>query len=84
MPLARVTLADVTLDDKYVKEAGRIYLTGVQALVRLPMLQRQRDVAAGRYFLTLANRRIRQNLAAVADNDDAQTTAAANAVLERF
>jgi alkylation response protein AidB-like acyl-CoA dehydrogenase len=44
----------------------------------------QRDVAAGRYFLTLANRRIRQNLAALTDNDDAQTTAAANAALERM
>src|SRR6476660_3374849 len=37
----------VTLDDKYVLESGRVYLTGTQALVRLPMLQRQRDTAAG-------------------------------------
>jgi indolepyruvate ferredoxin oxidoreductase len=37
----------VTLDDKYVVESGRIYLTGTQALVRLPMMQRQRDLAAG-------------------------------------
>jgi indolepyruvate ferredoxin oxidoreductase len=42
-----VILAEVSLDDKYTKESGRIYLTGVQALVRLPMLQRARDVAAG-------------------------------------
>jgi len=40
-------LAEVTLDDKYVLERGRVYLTGVQALVRLPMMQRQRDLAAG-------------------------------------
>src|SRR5215469_1235884 len=40
-------LAEVTLDDKYVRETGRIYLTGVQALVRLPLMQRQRDLAAG-------------------------------------
>jgi indolepyruvate ferredoxin oxidoreductase len=40
-------LKQVTLDDKYVLESGRVYLTGTQALVRLPMLQRQRDVAAG-------------------------------------
>ncbi len=39
--------AAVTLDDKYVVEAGRVYLTGTQALVRLPMMQRQRDLAAG-------------------------------------
>jgi indolepyruvate ferredoxin oxidoreductase len=37
----------VTLDDKYMLERGRVYSTGVQALTRLPMLQHQRDVAAG-------------------------------------
>src|SRR5438270_13208455 len=40
-------LAAVTLDDKYTVEKGRVYLTGTQALVRLPLMQRQRDVAAG-------------------------------------
>jgi indolepyruvate ferredoxin oxidoreductase len=40
-------LAAVTLDDKYSLDTGRIYLTGTQALVRLPLIQRQRDVAAG-------------------------------------
>ena len=40
-------LKQVTLDDKYVVESGRVYLTGTHALVRLPMLQRQRDAAAG-------------------------------------
>ena len=39
--------AAVTLDDKYTLESGRIFLTGTQALVRLPMMQRQRDVAQG-------------------------------------
>jgi len=42
-----MALAAVTLDDKYILDRGRIYLTGTQALVRLPMMQRQRDVAAG-------------------------------------
>ena len=37
----------VTLDDKYLSEDGRIYLSGVQALVRLPLLQSRRDRAAG-------------------------------------
>jgi indolepyruvate ferredoxin oxidoreductase len=37
----------VTLDDKYALETGRVYLTGTQALVRLPLMQRQRDLAAG-------------------------------------
>jgi acyl-CoA dehydrogenase family member 9 len=43
----------------------------------------RRDLTVGRHFLKLANRRIRNNLAALWDNDDADTTRAANAVLER-
>lgn len=42
-----MALKAVTLDDKYVLDEGRVYLSGTQALVRLPMMQRQRDVAAG-------------------------------------
>ncbi len=42
-----MSLVAVTLDDKYLLEKGRVYLTGTQALVRLPMMQRQRDTAAG-------------------------------------
>nr|MDJ0957125.1 indolepyruvate ferredoxin oxidoreductase family protein [Arenicellales bacterium] len=38
---------NVTLDDKYTLDNGRVYLTGVQALVRLSLMQRQRDAAAG-------------------------------------
>ena len=37
----------VTLDDKYALDSGRVFLTGTQALVRLPMMQRRRDEAAG-------------------------------------
>ncbi|MDK2123292.1 indolepyruvate ferredoxin oxidoreductase family protein [Parachitinimonas caeni] len=37
----------VTLEDKYALESGLAYMTGIQALVRLPMLQHQRDEAAG-------------------------------------
>jgi len=40
-------LSAVTLDDKYTVESGRIYLSGIQALVRLPLVQRNRDRAAG-------------------------------------
>ncbi|MEW5890472.1 MAG: indolepyruvate ferredoxin oxidoreductase family protein [Pseudomonadota bacterium] len=40
-------LLPATLADKYALERGRVFLTGVQALARLPMLQRQRDAAAG-------------------------------------
>jgi indolepyruvate ferredoxin oxidoreductase len=42
-----MALADVSLDDKYTQASGRIYLNGVQALVRLPLMQRERDLAAG-------------------------------------
>jgi len=36
---------DVTLDDKYTEKSGRIYLNGLQALVRIPIMQRQLDAA---------------------------------------
>lgn len=36
-----------TLDDRYHLDSGRIFLTGVQALVRLPFDQLRRDRAAG-------------------------------------
>jgi indolepyruvate ferredoxin oxidoreductase len=42
-----MALAAVSLDDKYALDTGRVFLTGTQALVRLPMMQRQRDRAAG-------------------------------------
>ncbi len=38
----------VTLDDKYQAQTERVFLTGTQALVRLPLLQRALDQAAGR------------------------------------
>ncbi|BAI72396.1 indolepyruvate ferredoxin oxidoreductase, alpha subunit [Azospirillum sp. B510] len=47
MAVSTVPLANVSLEDKYALERGRVYLTGTQALVRLPMMQRQRDLAAG-------------------------------------
>ena len=37
----------VSLEDKYTLASGRVYLTGTQALVRLAMVQRERDLAAG-------------------------------------
>ncbi|MBD9370479.1 indolepyruvate ferredoxin oxidoreductase family protein [Xanthomonas sp. XNM01] len=38
---------DYGLEHKYTRSNGRIYLSGVQALVRLPLMQRLRDQAAG-------------------------------------
>ncbi|PXW92354.1 indolepyruvate ferredoxin oxidoreductase [Sphaerotilus hippei] len=43
----RLALEAITLDDKYTLGHGRAFMSGVQALVRLPMLQQQRDAAAG-------------------------------------
>ncbi|VIO81429.1 indolepyruvate ferredoxin oxidoreductase family protein [Bradyrhizobium ivorense] len=42
-----MALMDVGLDDKYRLDSKRIFLSGTQALVRLPMLQRERDRAHG-------------------------------------
>jgi alkylation response protein AidB-like acyl-CoA dehydrogenase len=41
------------------------------------------DVQAGRYFLKLSDRHVRQSLAALTDNDDTDTTATADAALAR-
>src|SRR6266850_668700 len=46
-PVDRAALAAASLDDKYTLERGRVFLTGTQALIRLLMLQRERDVRAG-------------------------------------
>jgi indolepyruvate ferredoxin oxidoreductase len=46
-PQIGVIDSDYTLEHKYTRTDGRIYLSGVQALVRLPLMQRLRDQAAG-------------------------------------
>jgi indolepyruvate ferredoxin oxidoreductase len=46
-PPAPVVLKDVSLDDKYTATSGKIFLSGIQALVRLPMIQKLRDEATG-------------------------------------
>jgi indolepyruvate ferredoxin oxidoreductase len=44
----RRALETVTLDDKYSLDHGRAFMSGVQALVKLPMLQRLRDAQRAR------------------------------------
>jgi indolepyruvate ferredoxin oxidoreductase len=44
----RRALETVTLDDKYSLDYGRAFMSGVQALVKLPMLQQLRDKNAGK------------------------------------
>ncbi|OGB27709.1 MAG: indolepyruvate ferredoxin oxidoreductase [Burkholderiales bacterium RIFCSPLOWO2_02_FULL_57_36] len=46
-PNQQLLTNDISLNDKYTLERGRAFLTGTQAIIRLPMLQRQRDVLAG-------------------------------------
>ena len=41
-------LTAATLDDKYSLEQGRAFMSGIQALVRLPMLQQVRDQRVGK------------------------------------
>jgi len=46
-PVDPAMLAKVSLDDKYTLDKGRVFLTGTQALIRLLLLQRERDQRAG-------------------------------------
>jgi len=47
LPPAALAGSSALLDEKYSRNTGRVFLTGTQALIRLPMLQRERDLAAG-------------------------------------
>ena len=40
-------LDNYELEDRYRRESGRVFLTGTQALVRIPLMQRTMDRAAG-------------------------------------
>jgi len=40
-------MKQISLEDRYDATDGLVFLTGTQALVRLPMMQRQRDLAVG-------------------------------------
>src|SRR3954451_10009230 len=44
---SRGGLRDVSLEDKYLLEEGRILLTGLQGLVRLPLHQHRPDLRRG-------------------------------------
>ena len=43
----QAALAQASLDDKYLRSQGRVFMSGIQALVRLPMMQHQLDRRAG-------------------------------------
>ena len=44
---------DISLDDKYVREQGRVLITGLQGLVRLPLDQHRADRARGLHTGTM-------------------------------
>ena len=52
----------VSLDDKYDVEEGQVFITGVQALVRLPLLRREIDAKNGLntagFIWAIADRRL--------------------------
>ena len=45
--MVSTSLRSVSLDDKYALDTTRAYMTGIEALVRLPILQHQRDLERG-------------------------------------
>lgn len=47
MAQAALKLKDVSLNDKFELEGGQVYMSGLQALARIPIVQRRRDLAAG-------------------------------------
>jgi len=44
---AQMLASGVSLDDKYAQTSGSAFMSGIQALVRLPLVQHQRDALAG-------------------------------------
>ncbi len=47
MQQSHYPLDNYELEDRYRRESGRVFLTGTQALVRIPLMQRTLDRAAG-------------------------------------
>lgn len=47
MAQAALKLREVSLEDKFTLEDGQAYFSGLQALARIPIVQRRRDIAAG-------------------------------------
>src|SRR5579864_3628492 len=80
-----VFLTSEYLHERIADAAGDIYaasctLSRLDSLLQTSngqQMERHPDVQAGRHFLKIAFRRIRQNLAALTENDDASTTATA-------
>ena len=81
-PQLGVIDSDYTLEHKYTRTDGRIYLSGVQALVRLPLMQRLRDQAAGRVGSEVGGLDLVQERAALA-REQREAQAIKNAVARK-
>jgi alkylation response protein AidB-like acyl-CoA dehydrogenase len=73
-------LADIAID-LYASASALARLDHLLTSGNGDARQLKAEVTAGKYFLRLADRRIARNFAALSDNDDAMTTAAADAAL---
>ena len=60
---------EVTLDDKYDLVEGKAYMTGIQALVRLPLDRKRLDLKNGKAWESLGKGPGLQGLALVAHNN---------------
>ena len=49
----------ISLDDKYVKKTGRIYINGVQSLVRLSLIQKHRDLKKVKEYGSIRERNLK-------------------------
>ena len=78
--LTHERLADIAID-LYV---GACVLARLDALMAKPSADPHADVPAGQFFLQIAYRRIRANLAALEDHDDAACVATADGVLKKW
>ena len=58
-----MTLHDVKLDDKYDLSKKRVLMSGIQAIVRLTMMQHERDRKAGKNCDSVARQLSEEDLA---------------------
>jgi len=76
-------LADIAID-AYASACALSRLDHLLGRSNGDARQARAEIAAGGYFLALADRRMTRNLAALKDNDDPQTTATADASMDLF
>jgi indolepyruvate ferredoxin oxidoreductase len=55
MPTNKKSRSSIALDDKYRLESGHAFMSGIHALVRIPMQQRRRDLQAGKNTAALVS-----------------------------